>query len=53
MELEASEHVSLAVVTTTATLEFEEQGDHSVNFDGCDEESAVSIMSFSRVLKAA
>lgn len=48
-----SEHVSLAVVTTTAILELDRHGDHDVKADGCDEESAASMMSFSSLFIAA
>jgi hypothetical protein len=48
----AREHVSLAVVTITAVLGSERAGDHDVNVDGCDDESAASMMSFSKVFNA-
>lgn len=53
MEFLGSEHVSLAVVTTTAILGSERHGDHDVKADGCEEESTASMMSFSRVFSAA
>lgn len=52
IEHEASEHVSLAVVTITAVLGFDEHGDHDVNLDGCNDESAASMMSFKRAFSA-
>jgi hypothetical protein len=51
--LEGSEHVSLAVVTTTAVLESDRHGDHDVKAEGCEEESTASMMSFSSVFNAA
>lgn len=48
----AFEQVSLAVVTTTAVLESDRHSDHDVKADGCDDESAASMMSFSRVFNA-
>ena len=48
----ACEHVSLAVVTTTAVLGFDKHGDHDVNVDGCEDDSAASMMSFRKAFKA-
>jgi hypothetical protein len=48
----ASEHVSLAVVMTTAVLTSVKHGDHDVKLDGCDVESAASMMSFKRLFNA-
>ena len=52
IEFAGSEHVSLAVVMTTAVLDSDRHGDHDVKADGCEEESAASMMSFSRVFNA-
>lgn len=47
------EQVSLAVVTITTVLGSVKHGDHEVNVDGCDDESAASMMSLSKVFNAA
>lgn len=47
-----SEHVSLAVVITTAIRGSDKHGDHDVNVDGCEDDSAASTMSFKKAFKA-